>query len=274
MRKEKESLWKEDRQYVSGNDVQRYQLHNAEWGIIHSPYAMEERVIRLISEGNTEELLHFGEGVDVRSPQLGTMSKNPKKQMEYAAVLAVSFGFRAAINGGVDPYFAYDLNDLFLQRISEADGEEALMSIMEEGMLAAAKEVRKVIRRRESSPYVKKVKNYIRSHLTSHLTLSDISKHIGVSEEYLSRHFRAVTGIGIHSYIMDERIQAAKNLLCEEKLSIEQIANYLDFSSQSHFTAVFRKAVGTTPAIWRKEHKGSNSLKESDFEISIPDTEK
>ena len=67
---------------------------------------------------------------------------------------------------------------------------------------------------------------------------------------------------------MDERIQAAKNLLCEKKLSIEQIANYLDFSSQSHFTAVFRKAVGTTPAIWRKEHKESN------FEISIPDTEK
>ena len=61
---------------------------------------------------------------------------------------------------------------------------------------------------------------------------------------------------------------AAKNLLCEEKLSIEQIANYLDFSSQSHFTAVFRKAVGTTPAICWKEHK------ESDFEISIPDTEK
>ena len=61
---------------------------------------------------------------------------------------------------------------------------------------------------------------------------------------------------------------------CEEKLSIEQIANYLDFSSQSHFTAVFRKAVGTTPAIWRKEHKESNSLKKSDFEISIPDTEK
>ena len=77
-----------------------------------------------------------------------------------------------------------------------------------------------------------------------------------------------------HRADMDERIQAAKNLLCEEKLSIEQIANYLDFSSQSHFTAVFRKAVGTTPAIWRKEHKESNSLKESDFEISIPDTEK
>lgn len=94
-------------------------------GIIHSPYAMEERVIQLISEGNTEELLHFGEGVDVRSLQLGTMSKNPKKQMEYAAVLAVSFGFRAAINGGVDPYLAYDLNDLFLQRISEADSEES-----------------------------------------------------------------------------------------------------------------------------------------------------
>ena len=36
-------------------------------GIIHSPYAMEERVIQLISEGNTEELLHFGEDVDVRS---------------------------------------------------------------------------------------------------------------------------------------------------------------------------------------------------------------
>ena len=50
-----------------------------------------------------------------------------------------------------------------------------------------------------------------------------------------------------HRADMDERIQAAKNLLCEEKLSIEQIANYLDFSSQSHFTAVFRKAVGTTP---------------------------
>ena len=66
----------------------------------------------------------------------------------------------------------------------------------------------------------------------------------------------------------DEISGEESSLSVRRSFPYEQIANYLDFSSQSHFTAVFRKAVGTTPAIWQKEYKESN------FEISIPDTEK
>jgi len=44
----------------------------------------------------------------------GIMPRREHKQAEYAAVLAVSLLARAAIRGGLDPYLAYNLNDLYL----------------------------------------------------------------------------------------------------------------------------------------------------------------
>jgi AraC-like DNA-binding protein len=65
-------------------------------------------------------------------------------------------------------------------------------------------------------------------------------------------------GISLSKYIQDLKIEKAKNLLQYSDYSIVDIANYLSFSSQSHFIQVFQKKTGFTPHRYRTQFFRSN----------------
>ena len=65
----------------------------------------------------------------------------------------------------------------------------------------------------------------------------------------ISSHF----GISPHQYVLQCRIQQAKQLLQYSHLSIAEVAYTAGFGSQSHMTTVFRKVLQITPAIYRKQ---------------------
>ncbi len=68
---------------------------------------------------------------------------------------------------------------------------------------------------------------------------------------HFSRSFKQSTGLPPHQYILRRRIEHAKSLLKTNELGIAEIGQRLGFSDQSHFTLIFRKFVGATPARWR-----------------------
>lgn len=72
-----------------------------------------------------------------------------------------------------------------------------------------------------------------------------------MSTRQLSRAFRASRGCSLSDYLAQSRIEAAKRRLCTSD-SIRNISDYLGFSSQSSFTAAFRRSTGTTPNAFRK----------------------
>ncbi|MEM7714642.1 MAG: AraC family transcriptional regulator, partial [Cyanobacteria bacterium P01_A01_bin.68] len=63
--------------------------------------------------------------------------------------------------------------------------------------------------------------------------------------------FKNATGFSPHKYLILQRIESAKNLLHQNKLSIAEISYQLGFTSQSHFTTAFRKITGITPKCYR-----------------------
>ena len=65
-------------------------------------------------------------------------------------------------------------------------------------------------------------------------------------------------GIPVSEYIMRLKIEKAKNLLQYSDTDIVGIANYLAFSSQSHFICVFKKYEGITPHKFRERHFRTN----------------
>jgi AraC family transcriptional regulator len=95
------------------------------------------------------------------------------------------------------------------------------------------------------------VKDYIEANLSNSITLADLAAIANVSCSHFSRAFRASTGIGAHRYIVRQRIEQAKQLLTEGKMSIAEIALAAGFGNQSHLTTRFRREVGTTPARFR-----------------------
>ncbi len=78
-------------------------------------------------------------------------------------------------------------------------------------------------------------------------TLKSISETLHIHPVYLQRIFKKATGISPRQYLLNKRINNAKNLLLIGQKSYAEIALMSGFSSQSYFNYIFKKEVGMTP---------------------------
>ncbi len=102
---------------------------------------------------------------------------------------------------------------------------------------------------------IDRIKDYINENLAENLNLSKIAEISNISPYHFARLFKQKTGYSPHQYIIRYRIEKAKNLLSKTNLSIVEIAYSIGCSSQSNFTSLFRKKVGTTPQKYRQSKK-------------------
>ena len=86
------------------------------------------------------------------------------------------------------------------------------------------------------------------------ITINILAEYTGLSESYLSRVFKQNLGISISDYIREKKIEKATHLLRYSDKPIVDIANYLSFSSQSHFIQIFENYTGLTPKKYRDKY--------------------
>ncbi len=94
---------------------------------------------------------------------------------------------------------------------------------------------------------LRRVIDYIQTHLAEDLSLETIATEIDMSRYYFCRLFKQSMGITPYQYLIKCRIQRAKLLLLQEKLSIADVALTVGFANQSNFTKHFKRLVGVTP---------------------------
>jgi AraC family transcriptional regulator len=93
---------------------------------------------------------------------------------------------------------------------------------------------------------------YIEDNLGSDLGLEELAANVCVSPHYFCTLSRQSTGMPPHQWVLRRRVERAKQLLVEGRKSILEISAALGFADQSHFGAVFKRLVGTTPAAFMK----------------------
>ncbi len=94
---------------------------------------------------------------------------------------------------------------------------------------------------------LRKVLEYIHEHLDQDLALTRLAAIAHMSPSYFSRLFKQSTGLSPHQYVIRYRIERAKQLLRQSKLSIAEIAYSLGFTHQSHFSHHFKHLTGISP---------------------------
>lgn len=93
--------------------------------------------------------------------------------------------------------------------------------------------------------------DFIEENLAGDISLPQIAQAAGLSPFHFARQFKATVGVPPHAYLLERRIERARQLLTGTSLSIAEIAIRVGFANQSHLTRHFRRLTGTTPARFR-----------------------
>lgn len=101
--------------------------------------------------------------------------------------------------------------------------------------------------------FVNKMKSYIDHHYMEELPLDFLAQKFNVSKYHMSREFKKHTGISPNDYIIDRRINHAKELLLETDQAIARIAEKVGINNPNHFLYLFKNKEGMTPSAFRKK---------------------
>ena len=96
------------------------------------------------------------------------------------------------------------------------------------------------------------VKDYIDQCQVFDFDLNQLSMKFGISKAYLIRRFREKYQVAPYKYLTERKIKVAKQLLLEQKYSMVELAERLDFTDSSHFTKTFKKCTGILPTKYRE----------------------
>ena len=99
---------------------------------------------------------------------------------------------------------------------------------------------------------VKKVADYIETHINEDLSLDKIANALNYSKFYIARIFAKETKCTVYKYIQGRRLTLAAQKLVETEQPIVEIAYEAHYDSQQAFTLAFKQLYECTPNIYRK----------------------
>ena len=93
---------------------------------------------------------------------------------------------------------------------------------------------------------------FMQAHLAEPIRLQDLAQHVVLSPSYFSQIFREETGQSPIDYLIDLRIERAKQLLGKLEANVTEAAGAVGYDSVSYFIRQFTARVGTTPGQWAR----------------------
>jgi AraC-like DNA-binding protein len=98
----------------------------------------------------------------------------------------------------------------------------------------------------------RQVESFVQARLGVGISLADMAAASGLSPMYFAAQFKAATGMRPHEYLLLQRIEQAKIMLRNSKVSILDVAISVGFQTQGHFSTVFKRMEKRTPNDWRR----------------------
>jgi AraC-like DNA-binding protein len=138
-------------------------------------------------------------------------------------------------------------------RASDAAGPLAAEGLALELLAASSREARPERRAGRAPAWLRSAEELLLSRVDEPIGLAELAEAVGVHPTHLARAFRAHHGASVGEFSRRHRLAWAAGALARTDATVAMIATQAGFADQSHFTRLFKRYVGVTPATYRAE---------------------
>lgn len=94
--------------------------------------------------------------------------------------------------------------------------------------------------------------NYLKENYYEKIQLTDCANQLNISYDYFQHKFKQLTGSSPQKFLLEQRLNAAKEMLLYNNYNCTEIAYRCGFSTSAQFSMLFKKRFGTSPQQYKK----------------------
>ena len=163
---------------------------------------------------------------------------------------------------GVSEKQAFRLSSSLIEEAEACIVSQQIETLYRKALISSTESVRSVVTEKGGNNYLlRKAIAYIHDNIEKPVSASQIAEELNVSTGHLSRIFNTSMKMKISDYVNARKIAIAESLLTDTDSGLIEIAEYLSFSSQSHFQNIFKRYAGITPLQYRNRHRHKDHSK-------------
>ena len=230
-----------NKQYDNTDEYKPRELHNT--------LALEQTLMQMISKGDVGALYEWlSHAPSVRG---GIIANDALRQLKNTFIVTATLASRAAIKGGLNVEDSLSLSDEYIRKCELMSSVDQIVNLQYHMVLDYTRRVERVRLGKNPSKLLMQITNYVQNNLSKPLDVDELAKALFISRTHLAAKFKKETGMTLTDFILREKVEEAKRLLRYSDKSLSLIADYLGFSSQSHFTKTFKNYTSKTPGEYR-----------------------
>jgi len=100
---------------------------------------------------------------------------------------------------------------------------------------------------------VRRLEEFVAANIEKRISLDDMAAAVGLSKMHFAAQFRVATGFRPREYLLLKRIERAKAMMTASTMPLVEVAFAVGFNAQAHFSTVFKRFTGKSPAQWKQE---------------------
>lgn len=242
--------WNQNKMDELSHRLEDVLFQRQEAGLLHNTSLWVDGIFEAIVSGDEAKLRSCMEQEIQLNGEAGRLARDQLRNLKNLMICSVAnVVFRMIREGFLDSEIAYSISDASIQMVEDTRREEEIFEVAAAFCLTLCRYVKK--KNSEYHPLVRQAKEYVFKHFHEKILVDKMAESLGTSATYLGKIFRESEGITLHAFILQEKMERARNLLRYSDYEIRIIGQYLGFSTQSHFGKKFRDYTGYTPAKYR-----------------------
>lgn len=218
---------------------------------IHNTLAIEQTLMNMIRKGDTDALKAWI--ASAPAVHAGAMAQEHLRQYKNTFIVTTTLAARSAIRGGMNVEEALSTSDLLIRSCEALQDVQNIQRLQINMLLTYTEQVARLRKGIQPTPLAIAVSAWVQRHLSEPIDTEKLAQELHYSRPYLSRKFKEETGMTLTDFILTKKSEEAARLLAYTDKSLIAVSDYLGFSSQSHFSRVFKKYIGKTPSGYKAQ---------------------